>query len=88
MKFKSRLSYGDPEQTARKRNIPGPGTHEDKTQLNKYGQYISSELPNSKASRWSKGTRTEAKFNKKDFQPGPGAHDTYGNTATGFNFAS
>ena len=86
MKFKSRLSYGDPAQIARKRNIPGPGTHEDKTQLNKYGVYASSEMPNSKSARWAKDGRL--KQIKKHTSPGPGQHETYGETAKAFNFAS
>jgi len=47
--FKSKLSYGDPEHMAKMRNIPGPGTHEDKSQFNENGNYFPSEMQNSKA---------------------------------------
>jgi len=42
---------------AKRRNIPGPGTHEDVTKMDSVGRYVSSELNNSKAACWSKDER-------------------------------
>jgi len=42
-------------------------------------------MNNSKSARWSKGNRLINYVNKN---PGPGAHETYGNTAEPNNFAS
>ena len=58
------------------RNVPGPGTHEDVTRMHPKGQYVSSQLSNSKAAYWSKDVRLKNNTSKFNKSPGPGAHET------------
>jgi len=80
-KLKFKLDYGDPETMAKKRNVPGPGTHENVLQINKYGNYCSSEVNNSKAARFSTGARLKDYTSKYQRTPPPGAHEEFGQTA-------
>ena len=79
-KLKSRLDYGDPAQMARKKGVPDPGAYELKG-IDKFGEYINSEQPNSRSARWSKDDRMKhlsaLPGNVKD-TPGPGAHEPKG----------
>jgi len=43
----------EPANVMIKGNVPGPGTYAPKIELNKFGKYCLSTLPNSKAANWS-----------------------------------
>ena len=42
--LKERKFYLDDDEMAKKLAIPGPGTYADQTQLDKMGNYVSSEM--------------------------------------------
>lgn len=76
MKFGARLTTTDEDHN--KINFPGPGSYNDinGTSINQYGNYISSNLRNSGAQRFSVGARvTETHHDlRRRMTPGPGAY--------------
>jgi hypothetical protein len=77
--MKEKLSFGDPATVAKKKNIPPPG-HYEIVGMHKEGRYPISEFYNSKSARWSKDERLKPTGSKYEQSPGPGAHETFGNT--------
>ena len=61
----------------KKKNIPGPGTYENKLEINKLGVYSISSMANSKAAAWSPSKKRFIDLNKHRLGlPGPGEYDT------------
>lgn len=80
--IKSRLEYGDPAQMAIKKNVPGVGHYPDVQGINKEGKYNHiSEWSNSKAQRWGPITDRFKAYDATRNNPGPGAHELFGETS-------
>ena len=67
----------EPAVINKRKNIPGPGTYEPKTNMNKIGVYSVSTMPNSKAQAWSPSKKRFEDFNKfKAGLPGPADYNS------------